>query len=122
MSSTALGTAREMNIGRRLAGLGYRWCKVSRSGKAPEEEREQRIRADLIAFAPTDSFLPNLVVSVGGAGKRLGVAFAELRGVGLPVTFAPLVVMFKDRKTWYYSDPDSRHPTLVEAMEAMRDE
>ena len=120
MSSTTLGTAREMRVGRKLATLGYRWCKVSRSGKAPEEEREQRIRADLIAFAPADSFLPNLVVSVGGAGKRIAIAFAELRGTHLPVTFVPIVVTCVNRKTWWYSDADSRHPDMHEAMEALR--
>lgn len=123
MSSVTKGTAREMKVGRQLAAKGYRWCKVSRSGQAPIEEKDQRIRADLIAFAPrrSDCKLPNLVVAVGGVGKRLGVEFAELRGDGLPITFAPLLVMFKPRKMFFYTDEDSRHFTLQEALEALLD-
>lgn len=110
-----------MRVGRQLAARGYRWCKVSRSGKTPAKEREQRIRADLIAFAPRgdDCHLPNLCVSVGGTGKRLRVAFAELRAGGLPLAFAPLVVTFVNRRSWWYTAEDDRHESPDDALDAL---
>lgn len=121
MSSTQTGTDREMRVGRQLAARGYAWCKVSRSGKVPKAERESRIRADLIAFAARgeDCHLPNLVVSVGGIGKRVTVAFEELRANGLPITFAPLVVRFVYRKAWWYTSPDERFDSPDEALNAL---
>lgn len=122
-SSTRTGTDREMRVGHQLAARGFRWCKVSRSGKTPITERTERIRADLICFAPRDEdfCMPNLLVSVGGAGKRIAPAFKELREC-MPITFAPLVVTFVRRRSWWYTDPDNRFESPDDALTALKSE
>jgi len=121
VSSTSLGTSREMAVGRSLAKLSYTWAKISRSGQVRGDDREHRILADLIAFAPQDGGIPHLLVSIGGVGKRLRVAFEELRSLPMPPGFIPLLVRFVKRKRWYYLDEDSRFESLTEALEASRE-
>ena len=121
MSSTSLGTSREMSVGRSLAKLSYTWCKVSRSGQVRGDDREHRILADLIAFAPQDGGTPHLLVSIGGVGKRLRVAFEELRSVPMPGGFACLVVRFVKRRRIIYISEDDRYDSLEDAFAALRE-
>jgi hypothetical protein len=121
MSSTSKGTQREYAVGRSLSKLSYTWCKVSRSGQVRGDDREHRILADLIAFAPQDGGTPHLLVSIGGVGKRLHVAFEELRSVAMPGGFVPILVRFVKRKRLYYISEDDRFDTLEDAFAALRE-
>jgi hypothetical protein len=76
------------------------------------------LAGDLIALTAQDG-LPHLLVEVGGAGKRLGVAFTELRESVL-VGFSPLVVRFVDRRRWVYVDEDHRFADVEDAIDALR--
>ena len=85
------------------------------------DDREHRILADLIAFAPQDGGTPHLLVSIGGVGKRLRVAFEELRSVPMPGGFVPLVIRFVARRRLIYIDEDNRFDTLEDAFAALRE-
>jgi hypothetical protein len=55
-----------------------------------------------------DSGLPHIVAEVGGIGKRLAVAFAELTAQALPPRFVPVVVRCVKRHWLYYTSPTDR--------------
>ena len=78
------------------------------------------IAGDVIALSAEADLLPHLLIEVGGAGKRLGVAFRELRESILP-GFAPMVVRFVARKRWYYVTEDDRFDAVEEALMALRE-
>lgn len=118
MSTASLGAARVGAVISSLAARGYRCGRMSASGQRRGSRRdEQMLAGDLIALGSTG--LPHLLVEVGGAGKRLGVAFTELRECILP-GFVPVVVRFVNRKRWYYVDEDDRFEDVDDALEAVR--
>lgn len=121
MSSAAKGAARVGSAMTQLSALGYRCARVSASGQRRGSRREEcGIAGDVIAFAPEDSTLPHLLIEIGGAGKRLAVTFAEMESRALPAGFVALIGIVADRRWRWYSNPDSRHASLIEALESMR--
>jgi len=120
MSSTAKGAARVGAIMTALDGAGFRCARVSASGQRRGGRRQERCLAGDVLALTTCPTLPHLLVEVGGAGKRLGVAFAELRDSIAP-GFCPLVVRFVERRRLIYVDEDSRFDTLSDALDALRD-
>jgi len=119
MSTASLGGARVGKIITQLHALSFHCARLSASGQRRGKRRlENGLAGDIIALAPQHSGLPHLLAEVGGAGKRIAVAFAELRE-GMPPGFAPLVVVFRNRKCFYYPDEDVRHDALREALEWM---
>ena len=121
LSTSALGAGRVGAVISTLAANGYRAGRLSASGQRRGARREENmIPGDLIALAPPEGGLPHLLIEVGGIGKRLGVAFAELRE-GLAPGFVPLVVRFVARRRWYYVDEDTRLEDLTEALTALRE-
>lgn len=84
------------------------------------EGREHALPGDLIAIAPMDSGLPHLLVECGGVGKRLGVAFRELRREPLPGGFVALLARVVARKWWYYIAEGERFSDLREALDGLR--
>ena len=121
MSTIAKGAQRVGSAMTQLHRAGYRCARVSSSGQRKGKRRaEGGIPGDVIALAPVDSGLPHVIVEVGGIGKRLAVSFAELTEAPLPPGFTALVARCVNRKWLWYSDPDSRHPDLLEALDALR--
>lgn len=120
MSSVAKGAQRVGSAMTQFARLGYRCARVSASGQRKgRRRREKLIAGDLIAFAPAESALPHVIAEIGGAGKRLAVTFAEMLVEPLPAGFAPLIGVVVKRKWRWYSDPDSRHDALKDALESI---
>lgn len=120
MSSTSLGASRVGLVMSSLSGDGYRCARISASGQRRGARRvENGIAADIIALAIMGG-RPHLLVEVGGVGKRLGVAFAELRESILP-GFVPMVVRFVNRQRFVYVDEDHRFKSFAEAIEALRE-
>ncbi len=104
-----------------FAKLGYRCSRVSASGQRKGSRRgEKCIAGDLIALAPDGSGYPHVIAEIGGAGKRLRSAFQEMTTEPLAAGFIPLVGRVVKRRWLWYSDVDSRHQTLREALEALR--
>ena len=98
---------------------GFRCARVSASGQRKGARRDEAgIAADIIAIGA--GALPNLIVEVGGVGKRLGVAFAEMRA-SCPPTFAPMVVRFVGRKRRWYAHEDAFHDSLESALDELRE-
>jgi len=119
MSTTAKGAARVGAIMTALDAAGFRCARVSASGQRRGARRAERCLAgDVLALA-TCPTLPHLLVEIGGSGKRLGVAFAELRD-SLAPGFCPLVVRFVERRRYVYCDEDSRFNSLGDALDALR--
>lgn len=79
------------------------------------------IAGDLIAFAPVESGYPHVVAEIGGVGKVITAAFAELLEHPLPPGFIAMVIRFVKRKRRYYLDSDNRFESLTEALEASRE-
>lgn len=101
-----------------MSEAGYRCARVSASGQRRGARRDERLLAgDIIGLAVACG--PHLLVEVGGIGKRLARAFAELRESILP-GFAPLVIRFVCRKRWYYTSEDDRFGTFDDALESLR--
>ena len=120
MSSSALGASRVGRVMSLLSAHGFRCARVSASGQRRGSRRDERTLAgDLIALAEIRG-CPSLLVEVGGVGKRLGPAFAELRGSIMP-GFAPLVVRYVARKRWIYVDEHRRFTTVPAALAAIRE-
>jgi hypothetical protein len=121
MSSASKGAQRVGAALSQFAKLGYRCSRVSASGQRKGRRREERcIAGDLIAFAPADHGLPHVIAEIGGAGKRLAVTFAEMLEDPLPPGFVALIGVVVNRRWRWYSDPDSRHESLQEALDAAR--
>ena len=120
MSTSALGGQRVGRVISQLAKRGYRCARISASGQRRGKRREENgLPGDWIAFAPDDTTFPHLLGESGGVGKRLGVAFAELESDPLPPGFVAIVTRTVARKTYYYTDPDSRHSSLDECLESL---
>jgi hypothetical protein len=101
-----------------LSAAGFSVARVSASGQRRGVRRLERcIAGDVIAIANAPG-TPHFAVEVGGTGKRLGVAFAELRA-WLPAGFAPMVVRIVNRKRYYYASEDERFPTLAKLLAAI---
>lgn len=116
MSSSSKGTRREYDVIDSFIKHGFWYYKANRSGQCIKEERKPfRIPGDILVMHPE---IAAFQIEVGGAGKRLGVEFAELRARLLP-GFAPLVVMFKGGKRWYYFSEDERYPTVDALLAAV---
>ena len=77
------------------------------------------LAGDLIALAPDGSGYPHVIAEIGGAGKRLGIAFRQLRAEPLATGFVPIVGRVVRRRWRWYSDVDSRHETLADALKAL---
>lgn len=104
----------------KLAKVGYRCARVSASGQRRGKRREEKgIPGDVIAWAPSDSPWPHLLVEVGGSGKRIAVTFAEMLEYPIPMGHVPLVVVCVKRRWRWYTSSDDRHDTLLEALEAL---
>lgn len=118
-SSSSLGAGRVGAVMSSISACGYRCARVSASGQRRGARREERgLAGDVIALATVPG-LPHLLIEVGGAGKRLGVAFAELRESILP-GFCPLVVRFVKRRRFVYTSEDDRFADLADALESLR--
>ncbi len=119
-TSSALGASRVGRVMTELAAFGYRCARVSASGQRRGARRyENTLAGDLVALTPNYGH-PHLIVEVGGIGKRLGVAFTELRELLMP-GFQPLVVRYVKRKRWIYVDEDHRFDDFRDALDALRD-
>lgn len=119
MSASALGGKRVGSVMSRLWSVGYRCARTSASGQRRGARREEMgLAGDIIALATLDGY-PHLIIEVGGVGKRLGKAFAELRE-SLAPGFAAIVVRYVDRKSWWYVDEDTRCASIGEAIDAIR--
>ena len=105
---------------RDLSRFGYVVVPIKASGRRGERRTDLRtIAADVLAFCPDDAW-PHLQLEIGGAGKRLGTAFRELRALVLP-GFVPIVVRFVERKQWLYVDEDTRVRKYDDLIAAVRD-
>lgn len=121
MSTRSTGASRERSFEARLWAVGFRTMRASASGqRIAEDRRIHGLPGDLLAIAPTDSGLPHILAEVGGIGKRLGVAFAELTAEPLPPGFVPAVARCVARRWWYYLDPDTRFEDFAEFVDALR--
>ena len=119
MSSSAKGAQRVGSAMTQLAKLGFRCSRVSASGQRKGARKAEKcIAGDLIALAPDGSVYPHVIAEVGGVGKRVRAAFAELRAEPLAAGFVPIVGRVVRRRWRWYSSPGSRHKTLREALEA----
>ena len=119
MSSTAKGAQRVGSALSQFAKLGFRCSRVSASGQRKGARKAEKcIAGDLIALAPDGSGYPHVIAEIGGAGKRLRAAFAELRSEPLAAGFVPIVGRVVRRRWRWYSGAQSRHKTLREALEA----
>lgn len=119
MSSVAKGTRRETSAGRQLAALGYRWAKLSQSGKARADDKN-RLRFDLIAWAAPHSRLPHVVAEIGGEKKSVTAAFKALLEAPLPGGHVALVGRVVRRRWRWHSSParGDGHDSLLAAIEA----
>lgn len=123
MSRRALGNQREHAFEAQLWRFGYRTMLAKGSGQRIASAASDRpLRGDLIALAPAGSGLPHLLAECGGVGKRLGTAFRDLIGDGLPPGFAALVVRVISRKWIYNSTEDDRFDDLGDALDSLRTE
>ncbi|HEY1655906.1 MAG TPA: hypothetical protein VGF86_12415 [Candidatus Tumulicola sp.] len=122
MSSSAKGAARVGAAMTQFARLGFRCARTSASGQRKGARRDENgIAGDLFALAPEQSALPHCIAEIGGSGKRLRAAFAELHAGGpLPVGFIALVGRVVRRRWLWYSSPDERHLSLAAALDAVR--
>lgn len=121
MSSSSKGAQRVGSALSQFATLGFRCSRVSASGQRKGARRNEKcIAGDLIALAPDGSGYPHVVAEIGGSGKRLRVAFAELRSEPLAAGFVPIVGRVVRRRWLWYSDVGARHATLQEALDALR--
>jgi hypothetical protein len=119
MSSSSLGTRREYDVIDTFIARGFWWLKANRSGQSIEKTRAAaRIPCDVLFYAPNHGYVQ---VEAGGAGKRLAVTFTELRERLLPGA-SPMLVMFKNRKRYYYISEDDRFDSLDDALDALRDQ
>jgi hypothetical protein len=100
-----------------FVAAGFGWIKASNSGQAISDSRSPwRIAGDAF-FCREDMFLQ---VEVGGVGKRLAVAFEEMRSAQLPGAHL-MVVRFVKGKRWYYVSPDDRFAVLEDAIDALKE-
>lgn len=123
MSDSAKGTAREYAVIDTFVERGFQFIKANRSGQAISERyQDARIPGDVFVWHPIHG---GWQIEVGGAGKRLGVEFAELRA-RLLVGFRPLVVMFtkgagKKVMRRYYTSPTDRFDDVDAMLAAARE-
>lgn len=104
-----------------FAKIGYRCSRVSASGQRKGARKgEKCIAGDLIALAPDGSALPHVIAEIGGAGKRIRRAFAEMTAEPLTTGFVPMVGRVVKRKWAWYASPHARHKTLKAALQALR--
>jgi hypothetical protein len=102
-----------------LQAHGYAFARTSASGQRKGKRKEQRmIPGDLLAVA-LEPGRPHLQFEIGGIGKRLGAAFAELRSLPLP-GFLPVVVRFVARKRRWYLSPDDCFRSFGELLAAAK--
>lgn len=128
MSSVAKGASRVHAVAESLGTLGFTVWPVSASGRRSGKTSEFKGAGDLIAGWPhDDARYPHLLLEVGGSGKRLRAAFAELRKALLP-GMRPMVVRFtryggdgRIRRAIYTSEHD-RHSGFGDALMALREE
>jgi hypothetical protein len=121
MSSSSKGAQRVGSALSQFARLGFRCSRVSASGQRKGARRHEKcIAGDIIALAPESSGWPHVIAEIGGVGKRLGAAFAELTAEPLTAGFVPIVGRVVRRRWRWYSFPDSRHETLQAALEALK--
>lgn len=119
MSSVSLGAGRVGSVMTALSKHGYRCTRISASGQRKGARRDENcIAGDALAFAGKPGY-PHLAVEVGGLGKRLRVAFTELRTF-LPPGFVPIVVRYVRRKARWYTDEDTSFLTLAAMLEELR--
>lgn len=117
-SSASLGASRCGRVMTVLSKHDYRCARVSASGQQRGSRRnENGLVADVIALS-TWYGTPHFMCEVGGAGKRLAVTFAALREA-LPAGFAPLVVRFVGRKSFWYTSPRDRFTSFAAALAAV---
>ena len=120
-SSSEKGAQRVGSALSQFAALGFRCARVSASGQRKGARKDEKcMPGDIIALAADASGYPHVIAEIGGVGKRLGAAFGELRAEPLPAGFAPIVGRVVRRRWWWYSDVDTRHATLAEALEALK--
>ncbi len=122
--SAAKGAQRVGSAMTQLSRLGYRCARVSASGQRKGERREEKgVPADVIALAPLNSGYPHLLVEVGGRGKSVRLALAEMLEEPLPPGFVPLVARTIDRRMrWHVSaERGDVFAKLVDALDAVRD-
>jgi hypothetical protein len=94
---------------------------VSASGQRKGARLQEKcIAGDLIALAPDGSGWPHVIAEIGGVGKRLGAAFRELRAEPLAAGFVPIVGRVVRRRWRWYSDVNTVHSSLAEALSALR--
>jgi hypothetical protein len=121
MSTRETGNARERTFERRLWEHGFRTARFSGSGtRVSDGRKENGLCGDLVALAPMDSGLPHIIVEVGGIGKRLAVAFAELAAQPLPPGFVPCIARCVARRWWFYTSPDDRFADFADFIAALR--
>ena len=94
-----------------FGALAYRRQASVRVRKA-----EKCIAGDLIALARDGSGYPHVIPEIGGVGKRVRTAFAELKAEPLATGFVPIVGRVVRRRWLWYSSAKSRHETLREAL------
>jgi hypothetical protein len=117
VSSVDTGHRRVTDVINTFVASGFYWLKANVSGKSSHKERTPwRIPGDVI-FCREDMLLQ---VEVGGAGKRLAVAFAELNETKLAGSHS-MVIRFVGGKRWYYVSPDERHSDLNDALDALKE-
>ncbi len=117
MSTVTTGHRRVTDVINAFVEHGFYWMKANVSGKSSHEVRTPwRIPGDVI-FCREDMLLQ---VEVGGAGKRLATAFAELNETRLAGSHT-MVIRFLKGKRWYYVSPDDRFTSLDDALDALKE-
>jgi hypothetical protein len=117
VSTVTLGHRRVTDVIDTFVAHGFYWMKANVSGKSSHEVRTPwRLPGDVI-FCRVDMLLQ---VEVGGAGKRLATAFAELNETKLAGSHS-MVIRFVKGKRWYYVSPDERHDVLEDALDALKE-
>jgi hypothetical protein len=121
MSTRSKGASRERSFEARLWEVGFRTMRASASGqRIADNRRRYGLPGDLLAVAPIDAELPHLLCEVGGVGKRLAVAFAELTAQPLPPGFVPCIARCVARRWLFYTSPDDRFTDFADFIAALR--
>lgn len=103
MSSSAKGGQRVGSIMDKLDAIGFWTARISASGQTRGSKRARKtIPCDVLAVREQG---PNLMVEVGGSGKRVGTSLAEMAQSNVP-TFVPCVARCVKRRWKFYAEGD----------------
>jgi len=124
--SSRKGGQREYRVGEKLVELGYRVAFIKGSGQRRiNKDRRAGFEAsvvagDLLAFYEGTSGLPDLIVEVGGIGKRGRGALCELDKLR-PGRHLPLVARCHRRGWKFKGGTSGWSSSLIAAISAAKD-